>query len=494
MKKIFSFLFLLSFSLCQESIAQQLVMRGDYPDPSVVKIGNTYWASATTSNWAPGYPLLKSTDLVNWQNAGYVFPKLPDWADFYLWAPEITYENGRVYIYYAAHKKGGNLCVGIASADRPEGPYRDHGPIICQEVGSIDAFPMRDEAGKLHMVWKEDANSVNKPTPIWIQELNEERTALVGPKKELFRNTEAWEANLVEGVSMVRRGDYFYAFYAAAGCCGAGCTYQTGVARSRSLHGPWEKYAKNPVLGNEEEWICPGHGTPIEKDGRHYFLYHAYDKSTNIFTGRQGLLIEYRFTPDGWIEFIRDRGAAADVPIPQVKEYFRKSLSPDWQWSVFRKPEFHRPFGKLKIDGSGEGGGAYLGHKTYTGNYTVNALVMARRSSAMPGLALIGDDKNMVVLYLDDDKLRVVEWRDGKEKEIASRDVNAGRKILLRMEVRNGKDISFSSSTDGTNFALVNPHPVDGAFLPPWDRALRAGLVARGSGTASFDSFDIESR
>ena len=190
------------------SDAQQLVLRGDYPDPSVIKIGTTYWASATTSNWMPAYPILKSKDLVNWKTVSHVFMKLPAWADYYFWAPELSYDNGKVYVYYAAHKKGGNLCVGVASAKKPEGPYTDHGPLICQEVGSIDAFPMRDENGKLFLVWKEDANSVGKPTPIWAQQLNEERTRLVGEKKELFRNNAAWEGNLVEGVSMIRHGEY----------------------------------------------------------------------------------------------------------------------------------------------------------------------------------------------------------------------------------------------------------------------------------------------
>lgn len=87
--------------------AQQLVLPGDHPDPSVVKIGDTYWASATTSNWMPAYPLLQSKDLINWTPKGHVFNQLPSWADYYFWAPEISYENGKVYVYYAAHKKTG---------------------------------------------------------------------------------------------------------------------------------------------------------------------------------------------------------------------------------------------------------------------------------------------------------------------------------------------------------------------------------------------------
>ncbi len=163
LKEIFGLLFTIMTGF--SSLAQQLVLPGDHPDPSVVKIGDTYWASATTSNWMPAYPLLQSKDLVNWTPKGHVFNQLPPWADYYFWAPEISYENGKVYVYYAAHKKNGNLCLGIASADKPEGSYRDHGPIMCEEAGSIDAFPMRDENGKLHLIWKEDANSVKKPTP-----------------------------------------------------------------------------------------------------------------------------------------------------------------------------------------------------------------------------------------------------------------------------------------------------------------------------------------
>src|SRR5687767_10207162 len=89
----------LSLILCLfiiRSYSQQLVLPGDHPDPSVVKIGDEYWGVGTTSNWFPAFPLYRSHDLVNWKPAGHVFTKLPAWADYYLWAPEITYDNGKV--------------------------------------------------------------------------------------------------------------------------------------------------------------------------------------------------------------------------------------------------------------------------------------------------------------------------------------------------------------------------------------------------------------
>lgn len=492
MRKLF-FAILCFFSIADTS-AQHLVMRGDYPDPSVVKIGDTYWASATTSNWGPAYPILKSKDLVNWTTVSHVFPKLPEWADYYFWAPEISYENGKVYMYYAAHKKGGNLCLGVASADKPEGPYTDHGTLMCEPVGSIDAFPMRDEKGKLYMIWKEDGNSVNKPTPIWAMEMNEERTKLIGEKKELFRNDAPWEMNLVEGVSMIKRGDYYYAFYAAAGCCGAGCTYGTGVARSKNLLGPWEKYNKNPVLTHSDKWSCPGHGTPVEKDGRHYFLYHAYDKQSNVFTGREGLLIEYKFTPDGWIEFVKDPGQQNAVPVENSSQNFSKrNLSFNWQWSVFQQPQFYTKRGELYLSALPDVSGAFLGHKTVTANYTATTKLHIKKSTALPGLAIIGDEKNTITALYDNGSITVIRLKDGKEEVLSTTSVGKSKKMYLQARVINGKNISFYYGKDKDELVLLNQQPIDGGYLPPWDRAIRVGLVAKGqkSTSAVFDSFEL---
>lgn len=487
----FSFLFLNTLHIQ----AQKLVLPGDYPDPSVTKIGDTYWASATTSNWFPAYPLLQSKDLVNWQTAGYVFNQMPGWVDYYFWAPEISYENGKVYVYYSAHKKNGNLCLGVASADRPEGPYRDHGPLMCEEAGSIDAFPMRDENGKLYMIWKEDGNSVKKPTPIWAMPMNEERTALVGEKKELFRNDAPWEANLVEGVSMMRHGGYIYAFYAAAGCCGTGCTYGTGIARAKSLLGPWEKYPGNPVLTHTKQWKCPGHGTPVEKDGKFYFLYHAYDTKSHVFTGRQGLLMEFTFTPDGWIKFLPSETSVAAVSAPAVTDEFEgDSLSHNWQWNVFQTVNYDLKKGCLFLNALPEPVGAFLGQKTYWSNYEATTMVNRKKSTAAAGIAAIGDEKNMVRAQVKGNNLQVITVINGKETEVAQKEIGKGKEIYVQMQVQNGKDISFFYSNNGRDFQQVNSQPVDGAFLPPWDRAVRAGLTSQGNTEqiAVFEKFTLK--
>ena len=56
------------------------VMPGDFPDPSVIRAGRDYWATATSSQWAPIFPLLHSTDLMNWELRGAVFQTAPSWS------------------------------------------------------------------------------------------------------------------------------------------------------------------------------------------------------------------------------------------------------------------------------------------------------------------------------------------------------------------------------------------------------------------------------
>src|SRR5262245_15400172 len=77
------------FSTAAPDTYSNPVLAGDFPDPSVIRVGNEYWATATTSEWGPIFPLLRSRDLVHWELIGNVFQKRPAWAVANFWAPEI---------------------------------------------------------------------------------------------------------------------------------------------------------------------------------------------------------------------------------------------------------------------------------------------------------------------------------------------------------------------------------------------------------------------
>ncbi|HKQ99033.1 MAG TPA: glycoside hydrolase family 43 protein, partial [Pyrinomonadaceae bacterium] len=265
------------------------VMAGDYPDPSVIRAGSDYWATATTGGWAPHFSIMHSRDLVNWRVVGAVFQKPPGWVKSDFWAPEIITDRGRYFVYYTARrndgpKKRGTLCVAVATAPAPVGPYTDHGPLVCQiserqNVGSIDPFFVRDENNDPYLIWKADGNDAepDQPTSIYAQRLSEDGTKLLGKRKEILRNNASWEKHVTEGSFIIRRGGWFYHFYSGNACCGRACDYALGVARSRKLLGPWEKNPANPILDENDAWQCPGHGSIVTTpEGRDFLLYHAY--------------------------------------------------------------------------------------------------------------------------------------------------------------------------------------------------------------------------
>jgi beta-xylosidase len=475
-------------------------LAGDFPDPSVIRVGQDYWSTATSSEWAPEFPILHSRDLVNWQVVGAVFQRRPVWSTGNYWAPEIAEYRGRFYVYYVGHKRDGPLCVAVATARRPAGPYTDHGPLVCQDAGSIDAMPVTDENGERFLVWKEDGNSRNLPTPIWAQRLSANGTKLVGERKELIRNDASWEAQLVEGPFIQRRGGWFYMFYSGNACCGRECNYALGVARSRKLLGPWEKNPANPILKGNETWKCPGHGSIVQDQrGRDFLLYHAYNARDFVYVGREGLLDEVSWKADGWPTINDGKGPSVRAPAPfgigggratfAFKDEFTSArLMPGWQWPQHNEPLFRveaSSGGRLILSPRGEQAagpiGAVMARSTTTGNYVAQTLVDLRgqKAGALVGLSAYGDHENALGLSAGDGK--AVLWRREKNQHEALATINLppAPTLHLRMKARDGHMFRFAVSRNGRDWQDVGAE-LDGSYLPPWDRGVRVALTAGG--------------
>lgn len=490
------------------------VIPGDFPDPSIVKVGDNYWAAATSSEWAPEYPILHSKDLVNWNITGYVFESRPKWTTGNFWAPEISHYKNKYYVYYTAHKKDGPLCVGVATSDKADSGYKDHGPLVCQDAGSIDAMPISDNNGDRYLVWKEDGNSRNQPTPIWAQKFSDDGTKLVGDKKELIRNElNSWEGNLVEAPFIMKHKNMFYMFYSGNACCGRECNYAMGVARSESLLGPWEKNPANPILKANENWKCPGHGSIItDKNDRNFLLYHAYsNKPSGVYVGRQNLVDEVVWNNE-WPSINNGKGPSADAGLKYTSanknkfsfndEFKGKELGKSWQWPQNAEPAiklFSRKNGYVQIASKtnkdlSETAGV-IAHTIFTPDYTAETLIDLKsiKIKGMAGLSAYGDKENALGLSVQDENL--ILWKREKNnfqiiKKIPKL-VNSSD-LYMRMKSVNGDVYSFEYSGDNKSWFQIEDK-VEGAFLPPWDRGVRVALTVGGTADAyaSFGSFKI---
>jgi beta-xylosidase len=490
------------------------VMAGDYPDPTVIRVGADYWAMSTTGGWAPHFSILRSGDLVNWQVVGSVFRTPPRWVRGDFWAPEVAEDGGRFLVFYTGRRddgpgKRGTLCVALATAHAPAGPYTDHGPLVCQisergGVGSIDAFFVRDENNDPYLVWKADGNDAepDQPTSIYAQRLSDDFRKLTGKRKEILRNTEPWEKHVTEGSYILRRGGWFYHFYSGNACCGRSCNYALGVARSRKLLGPWEKSPSNPILAANDAWQCPGHGSIVATaDGRDFLLYHAYRKSADAFhIGREALLDEVRWNDDGWPVVNEGRGPSGTAPAPAKAaprpartEFFDGFTAPEldasWQWPMSSEQSARvdtatgfltlAPGAKSKDNLTG----AVLAQRVSSGDYVATTLVDTRGMSAgaTAGIAAYGWRNNAVGVAVKDGG--VIVWqRDGGPERLMrpTFPVPGVPAIYLRMTATGGEQFRFAFSANGRDWKnvgpMVNAASVEGA---------RVALVAGSAGTTA---------
>jgi beta-xylosidase len=489
------------------------VNAGDFPDPSVIRVDRTFYAVTTSTDWAPFFPIFRSTDLIDWELVGHVFARRPDWCAGNFWAPDFAQKDGRFYVYYTARRKDGGLCVAVATADRPEGPYVDHGALIGQTCGSIDAMAADDYDGARWLLWKEDGNAHNKPTPIWAQRLSDDGLVLTGTPVELLRNDAPWEGRLVEAPHVIQRNGWYYMFYSGNACCGEDCAYAVGVSRSRAMEGPWEKCPRNPILASNDAFRCPGHGSPVDDGkGNWYYLYHAYEARPDaIYVGRQLCLDAIRWTPDGWPTINGGHGPSriAETPFPSLERQapqrarwtadFTGALDRGWQWPQSGTPSLEVDHGALKLTAQHPRRGSdplagVAARPVSTGDYAATATVATRdqRAGTMASLCAYGSHRDALGIGIRDGMVTVWRRRGGHLVELALARVDK-EKIHLRVTALAGRAYRFAFSQDGRQWTTLGGR-LDGSWLPPWDAGVRIALAVGGTigASARFTALKFE--
>lgn len=235
--------------------------------------------------------IARSRDLRKWEHLGDALPVKPDWAgktqDF--WAPHVARHDGRYVLYYSAKPDAAlsdpdkGLCLAVATADQPQGPFTDMGkPLLCGESFiNIDPMVFDDpKTGKRLLYWGSGFG------PIKVQELTPDGMAYAPRSSPIAliaveqTDDTASYRRLVEAPWVVHRNGWYYLFFSGDNCCGQSAHYAVMVARSRSATGPYEL---NPapgavVLEATPGWIAPGHNAVVQdSDGTMFVFYHAVD-------------------------------------------------------------------------------------------------------------------------------------------------------------------------------------------------------------------------
>jgi beta-xylosidase len=273
------------------------VYRGSFPDPDVIRVKRRWIATGTTVA-RRSLPMMTSADGVTWRarrahgtgarRTNDALAGVPLWAlgkpagarrFTPVWAPSIgRASNGRWLVAYAAplRRHPHRRCVGIASARRPLGPFRQvrRHPLVCSRRQNVIDPELFRSHGRTHLLWKTEGIPHRVAAALWSRPLRRDgRRFRPGSRPHrLLRAGGGWEGRVIENPSMVRFHGRLYLFYSANRWYTR--RYAVGYAICRSVRGPCRRGQRRPLLTSGRGIAGPGGQSALR--GPHGRLLLAY--------------------------------------------------------------------------------------------------------------------------------------------------------------------------------------------------------------------------
>jgi GH43 family beta-xylosidase len=294
----------------------------DFADPFVLKTKGNYYAYGTAAPGPDGrpFPVLRSTDLVNWERLGGALVPLTDPVGFSYWAPEVAEHGGRYYLFYSASTSPSDEHhrLRVAVASDPAGPFVDSGNLLIPQVGfTIDASPFRDPgSGKWYLFFAMDYEGEEPHgTGLAVVELADDLMSAVTEPRPVIRAQSDWQIyernrnykgrvwtkwHCVEGPSVISHGGRYYCLY--SGGAWHGDNYGVGFAVADHPLGPWRDdfavHGAYVLKGIPGKVVGPGHNSvTVGPDGSSLvMIYHAWDAG---HTARRLCIDPIIWTKDG---------------------------------------------------------------------------------------------------------------------------------------------------------------------------------------------------
>jgi Glycosyl hydrolases family 43 len=318
-----------------------------FPDPFVLDVGGThsdYWAFATGDR----FPLLHSTDLINWVPSGVALGVRPAWVvptgDWHPWAPSVlptptacpgASAPGCFVMYYVGLSATyGANCIAVATSPTPGGPYTDQGPLDLptpgQNIGpngtpiplgcgdsagkgNIDPSPLVAASGQPYLYVSTDrmcsAGTCTPAPTLSAIPLTGDLMHAGGVRVPLVAGVPgSWEANgvpapNVEGPFVEQHNGLYYLFYSGGSFQTA---YGMGYAMSTSPTGPFTEAAGNPIFTDTASAFSPG-GADTFVTGPHGGQWMVYAARLGSYAANRTLWID----PVVW----QPSPGAPDVPV-----------------------------------------------------------------------------------------------------------------------------------------------------------------------------------
>ena len=280
------------------------VFTGWYADPEGTILDGQFWIFPTYSAEYDKQIFMdafSSPDLVHWTKHEKVISQDGiSWLRRALWAPAIMAANGKYYLFFGANDvhEGEVGGIGVATADKPEGPYKDalgH-PLIGDIVNGaqpIDQFVFHDDDGEYYMYYGGWGHCN-------VVRLSQDLLSIIPfPDGEMYK--EITPRRYVEGPFMLKRNGKYYFMWSEGGWTGP--NYSVAYAISDSPFGPFERVGK--ILEKDENVARgAGHHSVIKLPGKdkYYIVYHRRPLNETAGNNRETCIDKMEFNKDGTIK------------------------------------------------------------------------------------------------------------------------------------------------------------------------------------------------
>ena len=255
------------------------------------------------------YHVFSSDDLIDWQDHGVILSQeqVP-WGQprgYSMWAPDCVEKNGKYYFYFPnAPRQGRGFSVGVATADRPEGPFSPETEPIRGVMG-IDPCVLIDRDGQAYIYWsgmgirgaRLKDNMTELADPLETVSLRQGENMTVGGKQ-----MEGLPEGFKEGPFVFRRGDWYYLTFPwvrGQKTEDNNPTETLAYAMSKSPLGPWD--FKGIIMAEHANGCWTNHHSIVEYHGQWYLFYHHNDYSPAFDKNRSPHADLITFRPDGTI-------------------------------------------------------------------------------------------------------------------------------------------------------------------------------------------------
>ena len=273
------------------------------PDPFVLKHRGEYWAYCT--GVAPdGRPfgVLRSPDLLRWQFVGGALEPLPEPHPHY-WAPEVTYHNGRFYLYYSVGDEV-NMQMRVGVASHPAGPFADSGRRLTREQFAIDGHVFVDDDGAWHLFYATDFLEHPQIGTGTVRDRMLDPLTLAGRPQPVTLPRYDWHVydpqraekggvrwHTIEGPFVLVHKRRFYQMFSGGNWQNPTYGVSYAVAARPDQPGEWEQVADGervrPVLCTiPGQVIGPGHNSVVRgPDNRQlYAMYHRWHDGARVLS------------------------------------------------------------------------------------------------------------------------------------------------------------------------------------------------------------------